>query len=269
MIELEWIFAFVALGGIVGFLAGLFGIGGGGIMVPILTSLFVALGFPAQHIVHAALATSMAAIILTSLSSLRAHHKHDAVLWPVVWRIAPGILIGTFGIAYISSYIPSLPLAIFFVIFMVYVSLRMFLNIKPEPSRELPNSFWMSATGAGIGGISALVAIGGGSLTVPFLTWCNVNIQKAIGTSAAVGFPISVAGTIGYMVGGYQVQGLPEYSLGYIYLPAVIAISLVSIATAPIGAKLAHKLPVGLLKKLFAGLLLLLCIKMLHSVLAA
>lgn len=269
MIGFEWILAFIILGAVVGFSAGLFGIGGGGIMVPVLTTLFVIQGFPIDHTVHMALATSMAAIVLTSLSSLSAHHRHGGVLWPVVWRITPGIILGTFGVAYIASYIPPRPLAIFFVVFMLYVSLRMFLNIRPKPSRTLPNGFWLSTAGAGIGGISALVAIGGGSLTVPFLSWCNVKIQQAIGTSAAVGFPISVAGTIGYIAGGWNVETVPDLTLGYMYLPAVIAIAIVSILTAPLGAKLAHKLSVILLKKLFAGLLLLLSLNMLYTVFTA
>jgi len=266
MIETEWVLAYLALGATVGFSAGLFGIGGGGIMVPVLATMFIVQGFPPEHTVHLALATSMAAIVLTSISSLRAHNQHRGILWSVVWRIAPGIIIGTFSVAFIASYIPSRPLAIFFVCFMVYVSVRMFLNIRPEPSRQLPNTFWLSAAGAGIGSISALVAIGGGSLTVPFLTWCNVKIQNAIGTSAAVGLPISVAGTAGYLIGGMNVQGMPDYTLGYIYLPAVVVISVISVLTAPFGAKLAHRLPVGILKKLFACLLLLLCIKMVHTV---
>jgi uncharacterized protein len=266
VIEIEWILAYIALGSVVGFLAGLFGIGGGGIMVPLLTTMFVMQGFPLEHTVHAALATSMAAIIFTSVSSLRAHHRHDGVVWPVVGGIAPGIIIGTFGVAFIASFIPPQPLAIFFVVFMFYVSVRMFLDIKPKPSRQLPGFLGLSAAGAGIGGISALAAIGGGSLTVPFLTWCNVSIQKAIGTSAAVGFPIAVAGTLGYFVGGLNVEGVPAYSLGYIYIPAVLAITFVSILTAPLGAKLAHRLPVGSLKKLFAGMLMLLCANMLYTV---
>jgi len=266
LIEIEWILAYIVLGSAVGFFAGLFGIGGGGIMVPILTTMFVLQGFPIEHTVHAALATSMAAIIFTSFSSFRAHHQHGGVLWPVVWRISPGIIFGTFSVAFIAAYIPSQPLAIFFAVFMLYVSIRMFLDIKPKPSRKLPGILGLSAAGTGIGGISALVAIGGGSLTVPFLTWCNVKIQNAIGTSAAVGFPIAVAGTLGYMTGGLTVNSLPDYTLGFIYLPAVIAITVVSVFTAPLGAKLAHKLPVDTLKKLFAGLLLFLCAKMLYTV---
>ena len=266
MSGLEWILAYVILGVIVGFLAGLFGIGGGGIMVPVLATFFVIQGFPIDHIVHLALATSMAAIIFTSLASLRAHHLHGGVLWPVVWRISPGIILGTFSVAWIAAYIPSQPLAIFFVLFMLYVSVRMFMNIKPKPSRTLPGTVGLSAAGVGIGGVSALVAIGGGSLTVPFLTWCNVKIQNAIGTSAAVGFPISVAGTLGYITGGLSVDALPEYTLGFIYIPAVIAITIVSTLTAPLGARLAHKLPVDTLKKLFAVLLLMLCVNMVYAV---
>jgi uncharacterized protein len=266
VIDPEWILLYIALGSVVGFCAGLFGIGGGGIMVPVLTMFFVMQDFPSQHVVHAALATSMAAIVATSFSSLRAHHRHDAVLWGTVWRIAPGILVGTFGAAWLTAFISSRALAIFFVGFMFYVALRMFLNIKPKPSRNLPGAPVLSIVGTGIGGVSALAAIGGGSLTVPFLTWCNVDIRKAVGTSAAVGFPIAIAGTAGYLTGGWSVQGVPPYTLGYIYLPAVIAIALMSMLTAPMGARMAHKVPGGLLKKLFAGLLLFLCLNMLYSV---
>ena len=268
MIETQWIFAYLLTGAIIGFFAGLLGIGGGGIMVPILTTLFVMQGFPLEHVVHIALATSMASIIITSISSLKAHHAHGAVIFPVVWRITPGIIIGTFGATFIASYISSRHLAIFFACFMAYISIQMFLNIKPKPSRELPNNLWLSITGIGIGAISALVAIGGGSLSVPFMVWCNIKIQKAIGTSAAIGLPLSVAGTIGYFINGWNIENLPNYTMGYIYWPAVILISIVSYMTAPLGAKLAHKLPVPTLKKVFAILLIMLSVKMLHTLYA-
>jgi uncharacterized protein len=261
-----WWLAYLALGAFVGFFAGLLGVGGGGIMVPILTTLFVAQGFPLDKVVHLALGTSMAAIVLTSLASLRAHHGHGAVRWDVVRMIAPGILAGTFGATFIASRIASEPLAIFFVIFMAYVALQMLANIKPKPTRQLPGALGMSAVGAGIGGVSALVAIGGGSLSVPFMTWCNVRVHHAIGTSAAIGLPIALAGTLGYLVNGWGSTGMPALSLGFIYLPALVLVSAVSMFTAPLGARLAHRLPVVTLKKVFAGVLLLLCAKMLYAI---
>ncbi|WGS86345.1 MULTISPECIES: sulfite exporter TauE/SafE family protein [Methylomonas] len=269
MLELDWIAAYLGLGVAVGFFAGLLGIGGGGIMVPVLTTLFAMQNFGAAHLVHMALATSMAAIIVTSIASLRAHHRHGAVIWPVVWTLSPGIIAGTFAAAFVAALIPNRPLALFFVVFMAYVSLQMVLNVRPKPSRQLPGAMGLSLVGLLIGAVSALVAIGGGSLTVPFLSWCNVRIQNAIGTSAAVGLPLSLAGTLGYMASGWRVEGLPAHSFGYIYLPAVAAIALVSVVTAPLGARLAHRLPVPALKKLFALLLLLLSAKMLHTVYGA
>lgn len=267
MIDLQWIPVYLALGAVVGFFAGLLGVGGGGIMVPALTALFAAQGLPFEHLVHVSLATSMAAIVVTSASSLRAHQRHGAIQWPIVKGITPGILVGTFGAALIAAYIPSLALAIFFVVFMAYVAVQMWLNIKPKPSRQLPSPLGLTGVGLVIGGISALVAIGGGSLSVPFMTWCNVKIQQAIATSAAIGLPIAIAGTIGYLVSGWGVQGLPPYTFGFIYLPAALTIALVSFFTAPLGAKLAHRLPVATLKKLFALLLIGLSLKMLHTLL--
>ncbi|MCB1955817.1 MAG: sulfite exporter TauE/SafE family protein [Rhodocyclaceae bacterium] len=262
----EWWLAYLPLGAFVGFFAGLLGVGGGAIMVPMLTTLFVAQGFPDDKIVHVALGTSMAAIVITSVSSLRAHHRHGAVRWEIVRGITPGILIGTFGATFIASHVDSKPLAIFFSCFMAYVSFQMLLNIKPKPNRELPGTLGLSGVGLGIGGISALVAIGGGSLSVPFMTWCNVKMQNAIGTSAAIGLPIAVSGTVGYLVNGWGEPGLPPLTLGYIYLPALVLVAAVSAFTAPVGAQLAHRLPVSTLKKIFAGVLVLLCLKMLHSV---
>jgi uncharacterized membrane protein YfcA len=261
-----WWLSYLLLGAFVGFFAGLLGVGGGGIMVPVLTSLFVAQGFPKDSVVHLALGTSMAAIVMTSIASLRAHHRHQAVRWDIVRSITPGILVGTFAATFIASRVATEPLAIFFAAFMGYVSMQMLANIKPTPSRNLPGAVGMSAVGAGIGGVSALVAIGGGSLSVPFMTWCNIKVHHAIGTSAAIGLPIALAGTFGYLVNGWGSTDTPDYSLGFIYLPALVLVSLVSTYTAPLGAKLAHSLPVATLKKIFAGVLLLLCAKMLHAI---
>jgi uncharacterized membrane protein YfcA len=262
-----WLLGYLALGAVAGFFAGLLGVGGGAIMVPVLALMFAAQGFPEAHLMHLALGTSMCSIVFTSLSSLRAHHSHGAVLWPIVWVIAPGILIGTFAGAQFASTIPTRPLAIFFTVFMSYVAFQMLANIKPKPARQLPGSLGMFLVGSGIGAISALAAIGGGSLSVPFMTWCNVRMHHAIGTSAAIGLPIALAGTAGYLLGGSGATALPAGSVGYIYLPALAACVAMSMLTAPLGAMAAHRLPVATLKKIFAGVILLLLAKMVHGLL--
>ena len=261
-----WLLGYIALGLFSGFVAGLLGVGGGAVMVPILTLLFAAQGFPASEVLHLALGTSMATIIFTSVSSTRAHHAHGAVLWPVVKGLAPGIVVGTLAASQIAVQIPTRPLALFFAAFIFYVAIQMLLNIKPKPSRELPGALALSGVGGVIGGVSALVAIGGGSLSVPFMTWCNVQAQKAIATSAAIGFPIAVAGTVGYMIGGYGHPGLPAGSLGFIFMPALACLLVASMLTAPFGARLAHRLPVPTLKRIFAGLLILLSGRMLWTI---
>lgn len=260
-----WLFGYMVLGAVAGFFAGLLGVGGGAIMVPVLALMFAAQGIPAEHLMHLALGTSMAAIVFTSISSLRAHHRHDAVIWPIVKVITPGIVVGTFAGAQLASLLPTRPLAIIFVIFMSYVAFQMLANIKPKPARKLPGVVGMYAVGSGIGAISALVAIGGGSLSVPFMTWCNIKMHHAIGTSAAIGLPIAVAGTAGYLIGGLRATDLPAASVGYIYLPALAACVVTSMLTAPLGARAAHKLPVTTLKKIFAGVILLLLAKMVHG----
>jgi len=267
MMEMMLSLPYLGLGLVVGFFAGLLGIGGGGIMVPVLTMLFIAQGFADTQHIHLALGTSLASIVVTSISSMRSHHQHGAVQWNIVKVMAPGILAGTFMLSYFAHFLSTTFLAILFSIFMSYVGFQMFLNLKPKPTRQLPGTVGISSVGFGIGGLSALVAIGGGSLIVPFLTWCNVKIQQAIGTSSAIGLPIALAGSIGYMLSGSGVGGLPAYTVGYVYMPAVFLISIVSIFSAPIGVRLAHTLPVGVLKKTFAVILLGLAFKMLQTVL--
>ncbi len=266
MPELWLILSYLALGLFVGFFAGLLGVGGGAIMVPVLTSLFLAQNFPHEHVVHIALASSMAAIIFTSISSVWSQHKRQAVIWPIVFKITPGIVVGAFVMAYFVTYIPTKPLAIVFAVFMALISVQMILNKKPKPSRQLPSMLGMSVVGSVIGSLSALIAIGGGSLTVPFLTWCNVPMKKAIASSSGVGFFIAITAGVGYFMGGKDQAGLPEFSSGYIYWPAVLLISIVSVFIAPFGVKMAHKLPVSMLKKVFALLMMGLSIKMLMTI---
>jgi uncharacterized membrane protein YfcA len=203
---------------------------------------------------------------MTSASSLIAHQKHQGVVWEVVKIMAPAVLVGTFVATYFVTQISAHYLAIFFALFMTFVSIQMFLNRQPKPSRILPGKLGLLTAGSGIGAISAVVAIGGGSLSVPFLVRHNVPLKKAIGTSAAMGFPIAVAGTLGYLINGWNSNYQQDYLFGFIYLPAVLLISLVSYFTAPLGARLAHKLPVSVLKKVFAVFLLLLGMKMLLSI---
>lgn len=266
---MNWWFAYIALGLFTGFFAGMLGIGGGLVMVPALAMMFAAqAGFPPGETLHLALGTSMATILFTSLSSLRAHHAHGAVLWQVVARIAPGILLGTLLGTLFASRVPAKPLALFFTAFVCLVAVQMIMNFKPKPSRELPGAGGVFAVGTGIGAVSSLVAIGGGSLTVPFLTWCNVRVQHAIGTSAAVGFPIAAGGSLGYIFNGWEHAGLPAWSLGYIYLPAFAWLVPSSMLSAPLGARLAHRLPVATLKRIFAGVLLALAAKMLWNLFA-
>lgn len=262
-----WILIYLSLGAGVGMLAGLFGIGGGGVMVPVLTSLFTAQAFPPEHRLHVALGTSMAAIVPTAISSLLAHHRRGGVLWPVVARLAPGVVVGTFAATFLAARVSAKPLAVFFAAFMGYVSYTMAAGRKPRPTRTLPPPAALAGAGAVIGGVSALVAIGGGSLTVPFLTWCNVRVQTAIGTSAAVGLPIALMGALGYLLNGLAAEGLPAGTIGYIYWPAALSMAAASTITAPFGARLAHRLPVTTLKRLFALLLVLLALHMLYKVL--
>ena len=255
---------YLSLGAFAGVLAGLLGVGGGLVIVPILTFIFTAQGLPGEHILHLALGTSLASIMFTSVSSLRAHHARGAVDWLVVRRITPGILAGTFFGSWVAAQLSTRFLKGFFVVFLYYVALQMLLNIRPKPHRQLPGRLALFGVGGAIGGVSSLVGIGGGSMSVPFLVWCNVTMHNAIGTSAAIGFPIALAGAAGYLVNGLPVA-LPPHSFGYIYLPALTGVAAASIVTAPLGARLAHSLPIAGLKKIFALLLIVMGTKMLLS----
>jgi len=222
-------------------------------------------GIPHEHILHLALGTSLASIVFTSFSSIRSHHNRGAVIWPIVVKITPGIILGTFAGAWIAAHLSTNFLKVFFTLFLFYVGIQMLLGIKPKPSRDVPGTTGVSFAGAVIGIFSSFVGIGGGTLSVTFLTWCNVTMHKAIGTSAAIGFPIAVTGAAGYALNGFPVTGLPAGTFGYIHLTALAGIASASILTAPLGAKLAHGLPVDKLKKIFASLLLVLAIRMAWS----
>lgn len=260
---MEWLAAYLLLGALAGFLGGMFGIGGGTILVPMLLWLFEAQHFPAQQTLHLALGTSMAVILFTALASLRKHHQHGAVNWAVVRNITPGILIGTMLGATFAAIIPARGLAVVFALFVYLAALQILLDLRPHAARQLPGRMGMSAMGVFTGWLSSLVSIGGGTLVIPFLVWCNVPLRHAIGTSSAIGFPVALGGAIGYIVIGAQLPGLPSPHWGYVYLPALLWVALASVSTASLGAKVAHRLNIVLLRKLFALLLLLLASKML------
>jgi uncharacterized membrane protein YfcA len=265
---MEWYISYFVLGAIAGFMAGMFGVGGGLILVPVLLFLFDSQQFPAEHVMLLALGTSMTAILFSSLASLREHHQHGAVNWRVVRNITPGILLGTGIGASLAASIPTRGLTIFFTLFVYSVAAQILIDMRPHAARQLPGAAGMTLTGILTGWLSSLVSIGGGSIIVPFLVWCNVPLRNAIGTSAAVGFSVAVGGTIGYMVNGMNVHFLPAYSIGYVYLPALFWISLAGIFTAPMGAKATHHMKTGVLRKLFALLLIVLATKLLLKVLA-
>ena len=246
------------LGAVSGFLAGLFGIGGGMMMVPVLILLFSHRGLAPDYVLKMAVATSLATILFTSISSLRAHNRRGAVRWDIVWRFAPGILIGSLIGPQIAKVLPGRIMASVFALFVAYSALQMFLDRKPSPSRHLPGAFGLALVGILIGILSALVGAGGGFASIPFMVWCNVVIHQAVGTSAALGLPIAAAGAIGYIYAGRDLVGAPWGALGYLYLPALIPIALASVTTARFGAAAAHRLNVKQLKKAFALLLLLL-----------
>ena len=263
-IEPLLIFELAVLGVATGFLAGLLGIGGGMLMVPFITLILAHRGVAANLTVKMAIATSMATIIFTSIASLRAHHKRGAVRWDIVRRLAPGIVIGSLaGSLGVFALLKGSALAIFFALFVGFSATQMLLGKKPKPTRQMPGTGGQLAAGGAIGFVSGLVGAGGGFISVPFMTWCNVTIHHAVATSAALGLPIALANVAGYVVSGFSVQGLPAGSFGYIWLPALVVIALCSVVTAPLGAKAAHSLPVSKLKRVFASILYMLAAYML------
>jgi uncharacterized membrane protein YfcA len=252
LLEPQLIAELVLLGLATGFLAGLLGIGGGMLMVPAVTWVLGSKGFPPEYIVKMAVATSLATICFTSITSVRAHHKRGAVLWPVALALAPGILLGGALGAQIAVAMPTKALSILFALFVSFSATQMFLDRKPKPSRTLPGTPGMVAAGSGIGVLSALVGAGGAFVSVPFMQWCNVKIHNAVATSAALGFPIALAGTLSYVWAGRDLPAMPPGSLGYLYLPGLVVISLASMTMAPLGARTAHRMDIRPLKRVFA-----------------
>jgi uncharacterized membrane protein YfcA len=258
---------YAATGAIAGLLAGLLGVGGGLIIVPLLTAIFEAQGLHSAAIIHLALGTSLASIVFTSLSSTRAHHSRKAVDFGLVKRLTPGILVGTFLGGVLAATLSTAWLKGVFAVFLFTVAVQMFSGARPHPTRTLPGTLGLTAVGLAIGGVSGLVGIGGGSLSVPFMVFCNVEMRRTIGTSAAIGFPIAIAGACSYVINGLVASTGVPYTLGYLHLPALAGVALLSVLTAPLGARLTATLPPARIKRGFACLLAVMAIKMLWGVL--
>lgn len=258
-----WFSAYAAIGAVVGFLAGLLGIGGGMTLVPVLSAMFGAQSLSADHVVHLALATAMASVVFTSSSSVLAHHRLGSVDWTIVWRMAPGMVSGSLLSTLAAGWLPQRVLALGFALIVFGGATQMLLGRKPAPGTTLPGTVPMTVLGVVIGVICGLASAGGAFLTVPLMLAWGVSMRHAIGTAAAVGVPVAAVGMIGYVISGWRVPNLPSYTVGFVYLPALLAVVAASVLTAPAGARLAHRLPVAAMKRGFALLLYVLAIRML------
>jgi len=258
-LESQLVLELVVLGCFTGFLAGLLGIGGGMLMVPFMTLLLSQQGVPATLSVKMAIATSMTTILFTSISSVRAHHRRGAVRWDLVRTLAPGIVVGgLLSGAGVFALLKGTTLAPVFAVFVAFSASQMLLDKKPHASRHMPGPGGRFAAGGAIGFISGLVGAGGGFISVPFMTWCNVPMHNAVATSAALGFPIALANTVGYVIGGWSLANPLPGTMGYLWLPALVVIASASVLLAPLGAMAAHAMPVKHLKRVFAAMLYLL-----------
>lgn len=248
---------YLAAGVVIGFLSGIFGIGGGLIIVPVLLFAFALQAVSDAIAIHVAIASSMAIIMVTALSSVRAHWRRGNVLWPVFRSLSIGMLIGAFAGAQITSRLPAELLSGVFAVFMLIMAARMFFSGTPRGEHRESGRFATGAVGAAIGALSSVVGIGGGGMTVPYLTWRGMSMRHAVGTSAACGLPIAVAGTLGYVLAGAgRDLPLPPFSTGFIHWPSVAGITATSVFLAPVGANVASRIPHEHLRRGFAVLLL-------------
>ncbi len=268
MLVLE-LLAYAVIGSVSGIAAGLLGIGGGLIIVPFLLIVFEHNALiPFNYQVHVAIATSLATIILTSISAIYSQQKKKAIDWPIFFLLAPGIILGSFLGASLASYLPRQFLLIIFAVFVLLVGFKMWFGWSPHSKGQLPGNTGMLIVGTFIGMISAIVGIGGGTMTVPFLNWGRIVIQRAVAVSSALGLPIAVSGTFGFYMSSLAADSLPELNMwGYVYIPAFIAIISLSVLTAPAGVYLSHKLSRKRLAQVFSILLLTLGIKLLANAL--
>jgi uncharacterized membrane protein YfcA len=260
-IPIDLVLVCLLLGAAVGIMAGLLGVGGGLIIVPALLFLFAAHDFPASMAMHMAVGTSLASILFTSVSSAAAHHRRGSVLWTTTLSLSPGIVAGAALGGFIADLMSGTALRAVFAAFEFLAAWQLWRAYTPPPGRVLPGLAGLFLAGVVIGTVSTIIGIGGGALTVPFLVWCNVDMRKAVATSAAGGFPIAVAGTAAFIVAGLDEAALPPGATGYVYWPAAAAIGAVSILSAPLGAALAHRLPMPTLRRVFAVFLAVLGVR--------
>lgn len=256
---------YLVLGACTGVLSGMLGVGGGIIVVPVLLWAFHIQGIAGSVAAHLAIGTSLAAIVFTSAAAIQAQQKRRAIDWSIVAQLAPGTLLGSFGSGLVSGCIPGAILKSVFAVFLLIVALQLLLRWSPAPKRDLPGRATLVAAGLVIGAVSGLVGIGGGTMTVPFLHWRNVDLRRAVAISSALGLPIAVAGALGFIISGWGGADLPPESLGYVSVPAVVGITITSMLTAPIGVKLAHSLPVASLRRGFGVFLLVVSLRLLVS----
>ncbi len=263
---LVFVAALLGAGAVAGVLAGLLGIGGGIVIVPVLYQVFAALGIDEAVRMHAAVGTSLATILPTGLSSARAHWRRGAID-PAVLRawgpwVALGVLIGT-GLATVAD---GRVLTGLFALVSFSMAIRLFTGSEDKAVRDtLPPTPWSQVIATSIGGISAMLGIGGGTFSVPAQVMCGATIRRAVGTAAAIGLIIAVPGAIGFAVTGSDVSGRPPLSVGYVNLLALACIVPASVAAAPLGARIAHSIDGGLLRKGFALFLLIVCGRMVAS----
>jgi len=258
--------AYLAIGAATGFFAGLLGIGGGTIIVSSLALMYAAQGFPPQFVMHMAIGTSLAAIMAGAWASFRTHHRHQSVDWPVVRMMIPGLLAGVLAGAAFARFMDTAFLKYFFLGFMALIITQMVLGLRPQATRALPGRAGLTAMAVFIGVSSSLFGGGAAAVGVPFLTWCSMTMHRAIGTVAAMGFPLAIAGAVGYAIAGLDAPGLPAWSVGFVYLPAFVGISIASMLVAPYGARLAHRLKGPTLRRIFAVFLIAIGTKVAISV---
>lgn len=265
MWTLEIIFALLAAGAFAGFLAGLLGVGGGTIIVPIVLWFLHQQNVDSPYTQHLALGTSFAIMMFTTISSAWAQHRRGAIDWTIVQYLSPSMIVGSLMGAWLAKYLSVDFLQWFFIVFLYVIALQMLLKLKPKPTRQLPKPTGLLASGSLIGLLSSWVGIGGGSLSVPFMTYCNVPIHRAAGTSAALAWAMSIAGCVGFVFSGWHVQALPEHTVGFVYWPVVLILAVCTMSFAPWGVKVAHRLSPDKLKMAMGVLLFLIATQILYK----
>lgn len=254
---------YLVVGALAGLMAGLFGIGGGVVIIPALAAIFLHHAeIPTNLVMQMAVGTSLATIVITAVSSSIAHHKHNAVMWSQVRIMVPGLIAGTVIGVIIVSFLPSSFLRVFFAIFLASLGVHIFINYSPATVQQGPSDKAVKWGSVAIASLSSILGVGGGTLLVPFLMYCQLDMRQAIGTSVACGFVISIVASLCFIITGWLSGIHLQHSTGYIYWPAFAGIAIASVLFAPVGAALAHQLPRDILKRIFAVFLLIMAVDM-------